>query len=444
MEGVVCRIIQKWIKSYEPRLKSRGFAFQLPRRKATGEYRRSVQTGDMADTCSETWLTLFRNGAGGLIMVWKAVTVMEQRQELVRLAMLEGANRRELFRRFGVSAETGYKWLARAASGEGLADQSRKPLSNPLRCSDAVEQAVLAVRDQHPAWGARKIATVLKSQFPGKPGQDVPACSTVHAILVRHQKILPKRGGDPASIRFERPEPNELWQMDFKGSSTLGNGEKLYPLTVVDDHSRYALCIGACGDETGTTVKTQLEQVFAIYGLPQAFFVDNGNPWGDSQGGKWTKFRVWLLKYGIHLIYARPHHPQSRGKIERFHRSMDDEVFAMRPLANRNDAQHSFTKWRSIYNHQRPHEGIAMQRPADRFRPSPRSMPAVLPKVEYSEGEIVRKVGDNAQSISFKGKEWTISKAFQGENLAIRQQDNDKTYGIYFGSHLIKTIDLAT
>jgi transposase InsO family protein len=377
-------------------------------------------------------------------MVWKAVSVMEQRQELVRLAMLEGANRRELFRRFGVSAETGYKWLSRAASGDGLGDQSRKPLSNPLRCPDAIEHAVLAVRDQHPAWGARKIANVLERQFSGQPGQDVPACSTVHAILVRNNRILPKRGGDPASMRFERPEPNELWQMDFKGSSTLGNGEKLYPLTVVDDHSRYALCIGACGDETGSTVKAQLEQVFSIYGLPQAFFVDNGNPWGDSHGGQWTKFRVWLLKYGIQLIHARPHHPQSRGKNERFHRSMDDEVFAMRPLASRSQAQHTFTKWRSIYNHERPHEGIAMQRPAERYRPSLRCMPAKLPQIEYGQGEIVRKVNDNKQSISFKGRDWTVSKAFQGEHLAIRPHDQLGTYGIYFGSNLIKTIDLAT
>jgi transposase InsO family protein len=370
-------------------------------------------------------------------MVWKAVSVMQQREELVRLAMLEGANRRELFRRFGVSATTGYKWLCRAAAGEDMGDQSRKPLSHPLRCCDDVEQAVLALRDQHPAWGARKIANVLERQ-----NLDVPACSTVHAILVRHNRILPRRGGDPASLRFERPEPNELWQMDFKGSSTLGNGQKLHPLTVVDDHSRYALCIGACGDETGSTVKARLEQVFAIYGLPQAFFVDNGNPWGDSQGGEWTKFRVWLLKYGIHLIHARPHHPQSRGKNERFHRSMDDEVFAMRPLADHRDAQRAFTTWRSIYNHQRPHEGIAMQRPAERYRPSPRRMPTKLPQIEYGTGEIVRKVGNNKQTISFKGRDWTVPKAFHGEHLAIRPHDTDGTYGVYFGANLIKTIDL--
>jgi transposase InsO family protein len=372
-------------------------------------------------------------------MSWKAVSVMEQRRELVRLAMMEGANRRELFRRFGVSAETGYKWIGRAGADSDFADRSRKPLRNPLRCSNTVEQMVLRVRDQHPAWGARKIGNVLERQ-----GFEVPATSTVHAILVRHERIFPKRGGEPAHLRFERPEPNELWQMDFKGASTLGNGERLHPLTVIDDHSRYALCIGACGDETGTTVKAQLEQVFRHYGLPQAFFVDNGNPWGDSQGGEWTKFRIWLLKLGVHLIHARPFHPQSRGKNERFHRSMDDEVFAMRALANLSEAQYVFTDWRGTYNHERPHEGIAMQRPAERYWPSPRPLPEKLPHVEYGQGETVRKVTLNTRSIWFRGKEWNVPKAFAGESLALRPHNTDGEYGIYFGAHLIKTIDLSS
>jgi transposase InsO family protein len=375
---------------------------------------------------------------GGSIVVWKAVSVMEQRRELVRLAMMEGANRRELFRRFGVSAETGYKWINRAAAGGGFGDRPRKPLGNPLRCSVAIEQAVLGLRDQHPAWGARKLADVLERQ-----GLEMPATSTVHAILARHQRIWPKRGGDPAHLRFERDEPNELWQMDFKGSSTLGNGERLFPLTVIDDHSRYALCIGACGDETGNTVKTQLTGVFQRYGLPQAFFVDNGNPWGDSQGGEWTKFRVWLLKLGVHLIHARPYHPQSRGKNERFHRSMDDEVFAMRALTSMGEAQHAFNQWRGTYNHERPHQGIGMARPCERYRPSPRAMPAKLPEVAYPEGEIIRKLPLNKASISFKGKDWTVPRAFQGERLAIRPQAKDGTFGVYFGANLIKTIDLG-
>jgi transposase InsO family protein len=328
-------------------------------------------------------------------MPWKERTAMDERLEFVRLAGLEGVNRAELCERFGVSRQTGYKWLARFALGEELADRSRRPLSNPLRCSDDLELAVLSVRDEHPAWGARKIGAVLKHQ-----GQTSPATSTIHAILRRHGRIVPSQNGSAAHLRFERPEPNELWQMDFKGNLPLGSGARLYPLTIVDDHSRYAVCIQACGDERGTTVKPRLEQVFRTHGLPQAFFVDNGNPWSDTQRGKWTKFRVWLLKLGIMVITSRPRHPQSRGKNERFHQSMDDEIFNLRPLRSMAEAQKAFDHWRDIYNHKRPHEGIAMARPSDRYRPSPQPFPEKLPEVVYGEGEIVRKCTANTKYIS--------------------------------------------
>ena len=241
-------------------------------------------------------------------MVWREVLVMDQRLEFVRLYRLEGANKRALCRRFGISAQTGYKWLQRFDGDRAsCADQSRRPKSSPWRCSDTVEASVLRVRDEHPAWGARKIEAVL-----ARDGCDVPATSTVHAILQRHGKIGEPAGGPSAHLRFERPAPNELWQMDFKGASTLGNQQRLHPLTIIDDHSRYCPCIQACADETGASVKPVLERVFRAHGLPQAFFVDNGNPRGDSQGARWTRFRVWLLKYGIQLIYAHANHPESR------------------------------------------------------------------------------------------------------------------------------------
>jgi transposase InsO family protein len=269
-----------------------------------------------------------------------------------------------------------------------------------------------------------------------------PATSTIHAILVRHGRIVPPESGPSAHLRFEREAPNELWQMDFKGHSGLSTGGRLYPLTIIDDHSRYALGIQACGDERGTTVKPRLEQVFRIHGLPQAFFVDNGNPWSDTQRGKWTKFRVWLLKLGITVISSRPYHPQSRGKIERFHQSMDDEIFNLRAVHSMIAAQNAFDHWRDIYNHKRPHEGIAMARPSDRYRPSPRRFPEKLPEVVYGEGEIIRKCTINTKYISFKNREWRVPRAFQGEHLALRPHNTDGVYGIYFGAHLIRTIDL--
>jgi transposase InsO family protein len=179
-------------------------------------------------------------------MPWQEVSVMQQRREFVQLALQEGVNRRELCRRFGISATVGYKWLERFAAGDAeLADRSRRPRESPARSGAAIEAAVLAVRDAHPAWGARKIARCLK-----RSGQDVPALSTVHAILQRHGRVTPPAGtpGQPYR-RFEMEAPNLLWQMDFKGWVKLSDGSRCHPLTVLDDHSRYDLCLQACANE---------------------------------------------------------------------------------------------------------------------------------------------------------------------------------------------------
>ncbi len=363
---------------------------------------------------------------------------MDQREEFVRLASVEGCNRRGLCRYFGISPQTGYKWLRRGASAEeDYADRSRRPVSSPSRTSAGKEAAVLAVRDAHPAWGARKIVAVLERE-----GLEGPARSTVHAILARHGRIVPPPGGARADLRFEKDEPNQLWQMDFKGWSRLGDGQRLHPLTVIDDHSRYALCLAACADETGNTVKTRLEEVFRRYGLPQALFTDNGTPWGDNMGGQWTKFGVWLLKLGIGLIHSRPYHPQSRGKVERFHRSIDDEVFAFRPLGDLAQAQRAFDSWRGIYNFKRPHEGIGQITPSQRFRVSPRAMPDKLPEPQYPSHDIVRRISMTRTYVVFKGRNWKVPEAFAGERLAIRPLEADGHFGVFFASHHIATIDL--
>jgi transposase InsO family protein len=369
-------------------------------------------------------------------MAWKETTAMKEREAFVALASLEGANRRQLCERFGISRTTGYKWLDRKAQ-EQFFEQSRRPLHSPLRVPGSVEDGVLAVRDSHPAWGARKIAAVLRAK-----GHDVPAVSTVHAILSRHGRIKPQPDKPAPVGRFERERPNELWQMDFKGWNRLGNDERLHPLTIVDDHSRFALGLEACPDQTLLTVKSRLERVFCHHGLPEAFYVDNGSPWGDPQGSIWTRLRVWLLKLGIEVIHATPYHPQGRGKNERFHKSMDDEIMAFKPLRDQAHAQREFDLWRNIYNFERPHEALGMKPPSSRYRPSARSMPDVIPEVQYQQGEITRRVSSTKGYIAFKGKLWKVPEAFIGETLAIRPTKTDGMHNICFASYIIATIDM--
>jgi len=372
-------------------------------------------------------------------MPWREVSVMDQRREFVRLAMQDGANRRELCRRFGIHPDTGYKWLGRWQAGEELSDRSRRPHASPHRTDCEVEARVLAVRDAHPAWGARKIARCLERE-----GHPPPARSTTHEILRRSGRIKAPPGGPVASQRFEMSAPNLLWQMDFKGWVRLGNNAKCHPLTVVDDHSRYDLCLQACADQLGATVRNRLELTFRRYGLPEAFFVDNGTPWGDPSGERWTRFSVWLLKLGIAVIHSRPYHPQSRGKNERFHRTLAAEVFALRRFRDLDETQRAFDAWREVYNFERPHEALDQQVPASRYHPSQRSMPERLPQPEYDSHEIVRTVSSTKAYISFRGRSWKVPQAFCGERLAIRPTSNSAQYGVFFAAHQVATLDLTS
>jgi transposase InsO family protein len=371
-------------------------------------------------------------------MPWREVSVVDQRREFVGLVMQEGVNRRELCRRFGIHPDTGYKWLRRWMAAEELADRSRRPHSSPLRTEAAIEGRILALRDAHPAWGARKIAHCL-----AREGVSAPAVSTVHEILRRNGRIVAPIGGAAADQRFEKPAPNLLWQMDFKGHVALGDGSRCHPLTVLDDHSRYSLCLQACANEQGNTVQQRLEATFRRYGLPEAFFVDNGTPWGGSSGQRWTRLGVWLLKLGITLLHSRPYHPQSRGKNERFHRTLNAEVFALRRLRDLAEAQRAFDAWRMIYNLERPHEALNQDVPASRYQPSLRPMPDRLPQAEYDADDIVRTVPSTKDYIRFKGRPWKVPQAFRGERLAIRPLTTDGHYGVFFAAHQVATIDLT-
>lgn len=372
-------------------------------------------------------------------MPWREVSVMGERQEFVRLARLEGSNVRELCRRFGVSPDIGYKWLRRWEAGDrDLKDRSRRPQDHPWHSSSQMEARVLAVRDGHPAWGARKIRKCLE-----RDGVAVPAVSTVHAILNRHDRI---DHDAPSALRsysrFEKEAPNLLWQMDFKGHVTLANGVRCHPLTMIDDHSRFVPCLKACGDQQTETVKTHLEKTFCHYGLPAALFVDNGSPWGSPGTDSWTRLGVWLVKLGVFLMHSRPYHPQSRGKNERFHRTLKSEVFAFETFKDMGQVQCAFDRWLEVYNFQRPHQALDQNVPASRYRPSLRPMPRRVPEVQYDEHEIVRTVPSTKDYISFKGRFWKVPRALRGERVAIRPSDADGSYGIFFASHQIASIDL--
>jgi transposase InsO family protein len=368
--------------------------------------------------------------------------VMSEREEFVMFAAREESNISALCRRFGISRKTGYKWLERhrqAAEGMGWsADRSRRPRTCPGRTDSAMEAAVLEVRAAHPAWGGRKIRHVLVASGL----QTVPSASTVTAILARHDKIAPEasRAATPY-VRFEHEAPNRLWQMDFKGHFAISAG-RCHPLTVLDDHSRYNICLAACANEQGQTVKAHLTEAFRRYGLPDQMIMDNGAPWGDATGSPWTPLTVWLLMLAIRVSHGRSYHPQTQGKDERFHRSFKAEVLSCQSFATLADCQQRFDAWRSIYNRLRPHQALDMAVPASRYLPSPRPFPDVCRPPDYDQGETVLTVRQKGE-LRYKGKTLHLPKAFSGYKIAIRNNSHDDNkIDICFGAQRIKTVDL--
>jgi len=372
-------------------------------------------------------------------MPFREVSRMDARLEFVMLASEEGANVRQLCRRFGISPTTGYKWLERwrLDGMAGLVEQPRRPQRSPARSAAAIEDAVLSVRAEHPAWGGRKIARRLKDL--GR--EAVPAPSTVTAILRRHGVELGRfGGGSPAFVRFERSRPNELWQMDFKGHVALHVG-RLHPLTVLDDHSRFSVALAACADEQTETVRQHLIAAFCRYGLPERLITDNGSPWGDGPGSPFTPLGVWLIEHGIKISHSRPYHPQTMGKDERFHRSLKAEVLSAPPFADIAAAQHAFERWRTVYNTQRPHEALELAVPASRYQPSPRDYVETVAPFEYAPGDQVRRVQQGGH-VSFLGRNLKVPKAFRGKAIAFRPTTNDGVFSVVFRTQTIATVDI--
>lgn len=373
-------------------------------------------------------------------MPWNEVSAMSLRLEFVTLASAEGANVRELCRRFRVSPKTGYKWLARHADGgpAALADRPRQPLASPARTAPAVERAVLELRERHPTWGGRK----LRRRLLDLGGAGVPAASTITAILRRHGR-LGGRAGEPRDwVRFEREAPNELWQMDFKGHFALAGPGRCHPLTVLDDHSRYALAVAACGDERDATVRGHLVALFRRYGLPDRILCDNGPPWGAAgAGGGHAALSVWLLRLGVGVSHGRPYHPQTQGKDERFHRTLNAEVIQGQTFHDLGACGSRFETWRAVYNHERPHESLGLAVPASRYRASDRPYPEALPALEYGPGDAVRKVGADG-TISFRGRPWKVGEAFRGHPVGVRPCAEDGRWSVHFGTQEVASVDV--
>ncbi|WP_310700330.1 IS481 family transposase [Paraburkholderia sp. USG1] len=327
-----------------------------------------------------------------------------------------------------------------AQSGEaGLEDRSRRPLSSPNRTPPEIEQRVVSLRNEH-RWGGRKLERRLRDL--GEPV--VPTAGTVTRIVHRHGLTVPE-----ASVaatpwkRFEHEQPNDLWQMDFKGWIELNDGRRCSPLTVLDDHSRFNVVLDACGTTDTQAVRRRRRDAFRRYGLPLRINADNGSPWGSpAQPGQLTMLGIWLIRLGVKISYSRPAHPQTNGKDERFHRTLKPELLSGRHFASFCGAQRAFDTWRIVYNTQRPHQTLDMDTPITRYRPSPRPYPERLPPLKYGDADTVVRVRVNGE-LRFMSRRFKVSSALENLPVAIRRSTTQPDcYDLYIAHHHFDTINL--
>lgn len=345
-------------------------------------------------------------------MPWESRTVEDLRKEFV-LAEKECNNFSSLCREFGITRRTGYKWKERYQNGESLSDLSRKPATTANKTPVDTELLIVSLRIENPGWGAKKLKEVLEKQ-----GHIIPSVKTVNNILHRYGCISPEESAKhKAYIRFEKEHCNEMWQTDFKGEFKMADNNYCFPLNIFDDHSRFAIKIAPSLNTANIVIPT-FRSAFEEFGMPDSILSDNGAQFAGFRQG-YTQFEKWLINHDVLPIHGRIKHPQTQGKIERFHRTMKNELLKHTVIHNIDDANTQFRMWREKYNTLRPHEALGMKCPADVYVPSNRSYTNVVHPYEYGGQYHVLKVNSWGY-VRFNGWQIYLSETMINEHIEFR------------------------
>ena len=348
-----------------------------------------------------------------------------------------------LSRTYGISRKTAHKWIQRFLEGgvEGLADRTHARRDRAGRVPAEMERRLAAVRRAHPTWGPKKLRAWLGET---EPGTAWPAESTIGEVLRRagltQPRKRPRRGAPTGPPPVGADAPNALWTIDYKGQFRTADGLWLYPLTVMDAHSRYLLACAGHLQVSGPATRATLQEVFREHGLPERLRSDNGSPFASTGAGRLSKLAAWWLKLGIERERIQPGKPQQNGRHERMHRVLKAET-ARPPAANRRQQQVRFDRFREEYNHVRPHEALAQRPPAEFFARSAREYPERVPDPEYPlywERRRVRRDG----SLKFQGRQPHLSEALAGEAVGLVEVE-EQLWQIWFCDYKVAVWDAA-
>jgi len=366
-------------------------------------------------------------------MPWRELKPMDQKTQFIADYLRQTLDTTELCQLYGISRKTGYKWIERYLENgpQGLEERSRRPGTCPNQTPEAIVEALIAVRQHHPTWGAKKLLPFVEKRHPD---WDLPSRSTVCDILKRRGLIPRQRRrrvighpGKPSSLMLA---PNAIWCADFKGQFKTGDGLYCYPLTVTDGYSRYLLGCQGLSSTRMIEAKPVFTRLFKEFGLPERIRSDNGVPFATNTLARLSALSAWWVRLGILPDLIEPGKPQQNGRHERMHRTLKAET-TRPPAANRRAQQRKFNRFQKEFNDERPHEALDMATPASLYVPSSREMPNRLPPLEYPDRFEVRYVSYNGGIRWNKG--WVnVSITCAGEYVGLEEID-DGVWNVYFG-----------
>jgi transposase InsO family protein len=370
-------------------------------------------------------------------MPWSEVSVRDQRIAFLRATRAPGAVFGVVCAQFGISRKTGYKWRKReheAGSVTALANQSRRPHRSPQQVAAAVEAHVVTLR-RATGWAGEKLALVLARQgVPVSP-------RTADRIIQRRGLTHADAGAGAAPRRFARARPNELWQVDAKGHYPLPGGGRCHPLGVLDDCSRYAVGLVALPTLSTAAVQTALRACFERVGVPTAMLFDHGTPWwSPASGSGLTRLTVWLLEQDVRLLYSGRRHPQTQGKIERFHRTIGERLRRTAMPTYLRDFVRTFAIVQQEYNEVRPHRALASAVPAARYTPSPRTFQPTPREWDYGPDVALQTVRPDGQC-RVAGQLAFVSEALAGKRVALEPWADDRVL-IRYRQMYVREVDL--
>ena len=366
-------------------------------------------------------------------MPWNETTPMNQKTQFIADYLRQSLSMSELCELYGISRKTGYKIVERYLKHgpAGLEERSRRPSNNPNATPEHIVQAIVALRQRHPSWGAKKLLPLLEKRHPR---WDLPGRTTVCDILSRQGLVRKPRNrrhiGHPGKPSSQILAPNDLWSADFKGHFKTGDGLYCYPLTIADGFSRFLLSCQGLHSTCVAHAKPVFTRVFKEYGLPKRIRTDNGVPFATNTLARLSELSAWWVRLGILPELIEPGKPQQNGRHERMHRTLKAET--TRPPANTcRGQQRKFDRFQHEFNFERPHEALDMQTPASCYDCSPREMPNKIPPLQYPDRFEVRYVSANG-GIRWNKRWVNVSITCVGEYVGLEEID-DGVWNVYFG-----------